>query len=61
MRFDLHDLTGGLKHYHYDIFQVAEGAPGLEGTKLTFLMNQAGEIDRVTIALFVSSKSIFRR
>lgn len=58
LSFDLHGLTGGLKHYHYDIFQVAEGASPLEGTKLTFLMNQAGEIDRVTIALEPTVKPI---
>lgn len=58
LKFDLHSLTGALKHYHYDIFQVAEGAPALEGTKLTFLMNRAGEIDRVAIALEPSVKEI---
>ncbi len=28
LKFDLHNLTGALKHYHYDIFQGVEGAPG---------------------------------
>jgi hypothetical protein len=28
-----------------------EGAAGLEGTKLTFLVSRAGEIDSVAIAL----------
>jgi CubicO group peptidase (beta-lactamase class C family) len=58
LKFDLHGLTGSLKHYHYNVFQVSEGAPGLEGTKLTFLMNSAGEIDRVTVPLEGSVKEI---
>ncbi|MGH9766083.1 MAG: serine hydrolase [Blastocatellia bacterium] len=58
LKFDLHGLTGGLNHYHYDIFQVAEGAAALGGTKVTFLMNRAGEIDRVSIALEPSVKEI---
>lgn len=58
LKFDLHGLPGGLKHYHYDIFQGAEGATGLEGTKLTFQINRAGEIDGVAIALEPNVKEI---
>jgi CubicO group peptidase (beta-lactamase class C family) len=58
LKFDLHGLTGGLKHYHYDIFQVAEDATALGGTKLTFLINRAGEIDRVAIGLEPNVKEI---
>jgi hypothetical protein len=58
LRFDLHGLTGALKHYHYDIFQGAEGAAGLEGTKLTFQVSRAGEIDSVTIPLEPNVKEI---
>jgi len=58
LKFDLHGLTGGLNHYHYDIFQAAEGTAALEGTKVAFLMNRAGEIDRVSIALEPSVKEI---
>lgn len=58
LKFDLHGLTGGLKHYHYDIFQGEEGAAGLDGTKLTFLMNRAGEIAGVSIALEPNVKEI---
>jgi CubicO group peptidase (beta-lactamase class C family) len=58
LKFDLHGLTGGLKHYHYDIFQGVEGAAGLEGTKVTFLINRAGEIDRVSIPLEPNVKEI---
>ena len=58
LKFDLHNLTGCLKHYHYDIFQGVEGAPGLDGTKVTFLINKAGEIDRVSIPLESTVKEI---
>ncbi|MGE0129840.1 MAG: serine hydrolase [Blastocatellales bacterium] len=57
LKFDLHGLSGGLTHYHYDIFQGAEGA-ALGGTKMTFLINRAGEIDRVAIALEPNVKEI---
>jgi hypothetical protein len=57
LKFDLHGLAGGLKHYHYDAFQLRE-ATGLDGRKLTFLMNQAGEIDRVSIAFEPTVKEI---
>src|SRR5262245_15023458 len=58
LKADLHNLSGSLKHYNYDIFQGVEDAPGLGGTKLTFLMNRAGEIDRVSIPLESSVKEI---
>ena len=58
LKYDLHGLTGALKHYHYDTFQGAEGASGLGGTKLTFLMNRAGEITSVSIALEPNIKEI---
>jgi hypothetical protein len=58
LKFDLHGLNGGLKHYHYDIFRGVEGAAGLEGTKVTFLINRAGEIDRVSIPLEPNVKEI---
>ncbi len=58
LKFDLHSLTGQLNHYHYDIFQVAEGSAVLERQKLTFLMNSAGDIDRVTLLLEPSVKEI---
>jgi CubicO group peptidase (beta-lactamase class C family) len=58
LKFDLHGLAGALKHYHYDIFQVANDEPALGGTKVTFLMNRAGEIDRVAISLEPNVKEI---
>lgn len=56
LRADLHGLSGVLKHYHYDIFQVVEG--DLKGVKITFLMNGAGEIDRASIPIEPSVKEI---
>jgi len=58
LKVDLHGLTGALKHYHYDIFQVTDDADALVGTKVTFLMNRAGEIDRVAITLEPNVKEI---
>lgn len=56
LKIDLHGLTGKLKHYHYDVFEVAEG--GLGGRKMNFLMNGKGEIDRVSILLEPGVKEI---
>jgi CubicO group peptidase (beta-lactamase class C family) len=56
LKGNLHGLAFTLKHYHYDVFQVADGALG--GGKISFLMNKAGEIDRVSIALEPSVKEI---
>lgn len=58
LKYDLHSLSGALKHYHFDIFEGVEGAPALGGTKVTFLINKAGEIDRVSIPLESSVKEI---
>ena len=58
LKFDLHGLSGGLKHYHYDIFQVDDDAPALGGTKLTFLINPNGEIDRISVPLEPNVKDI---
>jgi len=56
LKGDLHGLAVTLKHYHYDIFQVAEGS--LEGRKVTFLMNKTGEIDGVSMLLGPGVKEI---
>jgi CubicO group peptidase (beta-lactamase class C family) len=44
-----------LEHFHYDVFAVKENAPApaarFGGTRLTFLYNKKGEIDRVAIPL----------
>jgi len=56
LKGNLHGLPFSLKHYHYDIFRVAEG--NLEGSKVTFLMNKTGEIDGVSVALEPNVKEI---
>ena len=58
LKFDLHGLSGALKHYHFDIFQGAEDAAGLAGTKVTFQLNRAGEIESVAIPLEPTVKEI---
>ena len=42
-----------LKHYHYDIFEIAEAesAAPLKGLKVSFLINQKGDIDRLSVPL----------
>lgn len=56
LKGDLHGLAFRLKHYHYDVFQIAGG--NLEGRMMTFLLNQAGEVERVAIALEPNVKEI---
>jgi len=57
LTMNLHGLWAPLKHYHYDIFE-ADAVNGLDGQKVTFLTNKAGEIDRVAIGLEPSVKDI---
>jgi CubicO group peptidase (beta-lactamase class C family) len=52
----LHGLPLRLTHFHYDQFQVAEGM--LAGRSVEFLMNAAGEVDRVSIVLEPNVKAI---
>jgi CubicO group peptidase (beta-lactamase class C family) len=62
LKGNLHGLPYLLRHYHYDIFQLLDER--LDETrrsgemKITFLMNKAGEIDRVAILLESSVKEI---
>lgn len=56
LKGDLHGQPITLKHYHYDVFQYAEGVRS--GLKVSFLMNKAGEIDRVAILLEPNVKEI---
>lgn len=58
LKFDLHGLTGELRHFHYDIFQVSESVVDLDGLLMTFVTNKEGEIDRVAIELESSVKEI---
>jgi CubicO group peptidase (beta-lactamase class C family) len=53
---DLHGLAFTLKHYHYDIFQIGEGA--MKDLKVVYLMNKAGEIDRLSMRLEPAVKDI---
>jgi len=52
-------FTARLKHYHYDIFEVDDPAElqPLSGL-VTFLMDQKGDIDRITIPFEPSVKDI---
>ena len=43
------ELSSPLEHWHYDIFNATEDP--LKGTKLTFLTNVRGDIDRVSIPM----------
>ena len=56
LKGNLHGLSFTLKHYHYDVFQDADGT--LSGLKVAFQMNKAGELDRVAILLEPSVKEI---
>jgi CubicO group peptidase (beta-lactamase class C family) len=56
LKGNLHGLPFTLKHYHYDVFQDADGVLG--GLKVAFQMNKAGELDRVAILLEPSVKEI---
>jgi CubicO group peptidase (beta-lactamase class C family) len=56
LKGNLHGLPFTLKHYHYDVFQDADGT--LSGLKVAFQMNKAGELDRVAILLESNVKEI---
>jgi CubicO group peptidase (beta-lactamase class C family) len=46
------DETSPLAHYHYDIFEIPESdLDPMGGTRLTFLYNQRGRIDRVLVPM----------
>jgi len=48
----LNKISFPLQHYHYDVFQVPEGANWiLEKTKLRFLTNLDGDIDSISTPL----------
>ena len=48
-------FDGPLEHYHYDVFEVGEDPEGptsnLGGTKVKFLYDERGTVDRIAIAL----------
>lgn len=49
LRVNFHSFDVVVKHYHYDIFEVSEGA--FKGTKLAFYTNVKGDIDKVSSEL----------
>jgi len=49
LKASLHGLASPLEHFHYDIYRATEDP--LKGTKLTFLTNLRGDIDRVSVPL----------
>ncbi len=55
MRIAVVGFEGPLEHYHYDVFEVGEDLEGptanLGGTKVTFLYDERGSVDRIAIAL----------
>ena len=46
---DYNTLKSALDHWHYEIFRATEDP--LKGTKLTFLTNARGDVDRVSLPL----------
>lgn len=47
-----------LKHYHYDIFEVAEVDFPMKGLKVSFFMNLKGDIDHLSVPLQTGVKDI---
>ncbi len=63
LKVDLHGLGAKLKHHHYDVFQgiadsASMGAGAFVGLKVNFLVNKAGQVDRVTLPLEPAVKEI---
>lgn len=56
LKGNLHGLPFTLKHHHYDVFMSTDGT--FNRTKVSFLMNKAGELDRVAILLEPGVKEI---
>jgi len=55
LKGNLHGLPLELSHYHYDVF---EGSEGFGKLKVTFLTNQKGEIESVSVPLETGVKDI---
>lgn len=52
LKVTAYQFTFPLKHFHYDIFESPEDPLNpFENTKITFLYNKSGDIDRVAIPL----------
>jgi CubicO group peptidase (beta-lactamase class C family) len=59
LAFEFHGIRGTLKHFHYDVFEVA-ATPGLslDKTKVQFHSNLQGDLDRAALLLEPSVKPI---
>lgn len=49
LKVKFHSFDVALKHYHYDVFEVAEGL--MKGTKVVFSTNAKGKVDQVSTEL----------
>jgi CubicO group peptidase (beta-lactamase class C family) len=47
--FKYHNFSSPLSHFHYDVFSVDNGAA--QGLKFQFLLDEKGDIDRVSVPL----------
>ena len=69
LRMSYGELSSKVEHWHYDVFHATEDP--LKGTKVTFLSNVRGDIDRLTIPMepsvpevvftMMASESMFQR
>jgi CubicO group peptidase (beta-lactamase class C family) len=60
LHFKYNTCFSALGHYHYDIFEAAEGL--VEGLKIQFLQDENGNIDRISVPLEKKVDNIvFRR
>ncbi len=59
LKLTFNRLTSPLAHFHYDVFEIPEDPlDPFEKTKVQFLMNPSGQIDRVLIPLEPNVKEI---
>ncbi|MGH9787485.1 MAG: serine hydrolase, partial [Candidatus Acidiferrales bacterium] len=59
LKLTFNRMTSPLRHFHYDVFEIPEDPLNpFEKTKVQFLMNSSGQIDRVLIPLEPNVKEI---
>ena len=58
LKSERNGVTASLKHFHYDVFQLAHPGSPYDGMKIMFQMNKAGDIDRIAVPLEPSVKDI---
>ncbi len=62
LRMQFHGLKVPMEHYHYDVFRIVDQDGPLDGLKIQFGSNMAGDVDRVSIPLESAVPDIlFRR